>query len=358
MRADPPIRPGSATAPADAGHPVAPRRRLTRRGLLRRALGAAALPLGALPPGARAQQPGLPVIGYLCAESPGPFASRVRAFREGLAQSGFVEGQSVAIVYRWAEGHYDRLPALAAELAGLRVDVLVAPGGAPAALAAKAATTSIPVVFEMGGDPVGLGVVASLSRPEGNVTGVTSLSVEASLKRFELLREVLPAARSLAAVINPTSPTAASQLARLQAAAAEQGGTLPVLQACREKQLDAVFAALPALGAGGLVFASDPFFAFRSEALAARAARSGVAAITQSRDFPIAGGLMSYGGDFMQSHREAGSTAGRILKGERPSRLPVQQVTRLELFVNLNAARRMRLAMPATILARADEVIE
>lgn len=305
-----------------------------------------------------ASRAAMPVIGYLCAEAPRPFASRVRAFREGLAEMGYVEGRNVAVEFRWAEGRYDRLPALAADLAGRGVAVIVAPGGAPVALAAKSTTAKVPIVFEMGGDPVALGVVASLSRPGANLTGVSSLSVEASAKRLELLREVVRAADVFGAVVNPTSPTAGSQVGSLLAAAEALGLQLRLLHASAMEQFDALFAAVPKLGAGGLVFTSDPFFAFRSQVLAALAAHHGVPTITQSRDFTQAGGLMSYGGDFMQSHRQTGIYAGRILKGEKPSDLPVQQITRLELLVNLRAAEGLGLALPLSLLARADEVVE
>ena len=298
------------------------------------------------------------MIGYLGPESPGLFASRVDAFRDGLAEAGYVEGRNVAIEFRWAEGRYDRLPALAAELANRQVDAIAAPGGAPVALAAKSATTTIPIVFEMGGDPVALGVVGSLNRPEGNLTGVSSLSVEASLKRLEVLHEVLRTAAIVGVAVNPTSPTANSQVRNLQTAADALGLRLHLLQASTEQQFDAVFAALPRLRASGLVFTSDPFFAFRSQLLAALAVRHAVPAITQSRDFAIAGGLMSYGGDFVQSHRQAGAYAGRVLKGEKPSDLPVQRVTKLELFINLKTAKSFGIAVPLSLLARADEVIE
>jgi len=300
----------------------------------------------------------LPVIGYLSPESPGPFASRVRAFHEGLAETGYVEGRNVAIDYRWADGRYDRLPALAAELAHRNVDVLVAPGGAPAALAAKAATSTITVVFEMGGDPVTLGVVDSMSRPGGNLTGVSSLSVEVSGKRLEFMRELLPGAGLFATVLNPTSPTAPSQLRSLQSAAEALGVRLHVLNASTEKEFEPIFSSLSTLGAAGLVFSSDPYFAFRSEMLAALAVRYAVPAITQTRDFALAGGVMSYGGDFSQSHRRAGIYAGRILRGEKPADLPVQQVTKVEMFVNLKAAAGLGLTVPQSLITGADVVIE
>jgi putative tryptophan/tyrosine transport system substrate-binding protein len=300
----------------------------------------------------------MPVIGYLGPESPSPFASRLRAFHDGLAESGYAAGRNVTIEYRWAEGQYDRLPALAADLAGRTVSVIVASGGAQVALAARGATRSITIVFEMGGDPVRLGVVDSLSRPGGNTTGVSSLSVEVSPKRLEFMRELRPGADTLAVALNPTSPTARSQLETLQSAAATLGVRLLVLEASHESQFEAVFAAAARLTQPGLVFSSDPYFAFRSDQLAALSARHGVPAITQSRDFPAAGGLMSYGGDFVQSHRRAGLYAGRVLKGEKPSDLPVQLVTKVEFFVNQRAARGFGITIPAALLSGADEVIE
>lgn len=307
---------------------------------------------------ARAQQPAMLTVGYLGPEGPGPFASRVKAFREGLAEAGFVEGRNVAIEFRWAAGQYDRLPGLAADLVDRRVDLIVAPGGAPVALAAKSATASIPIVFEMGGDPVAVGVVGSLSQPGGNITGVSSLSVEVSRKRLEFLHEVQPTAALLGVVINPTSPTAPSQLKNLRAAAEAVGVQLQVLHASTAQEFEAAFAAVSKLRPGGLVFSSDPYFANRSQELAALAMRYAVPAITQSRDFPMAGGLMSYGGDFTQSHRSAGIYAGRVLKGERPANLPVQQVTKVELFLNLKAAADLGIAVPAPLTTSADVVIE
>lgn len=310
--------------------------------------------------GARAQA--LPVIGYLGSESPERYASRLQAFREGLADAGYAEGRTVAVEYRWADGKYATLPALAKELAkdleGRPLAVIVAPGGAEVALAAKAATTNIPIVFEMGGDPVALGIVESLSRPGGNLTGVSSLSVEVSRKRLEFMREVRPAASRFAVALNPTSPTSDLQLKNLQAAAQSLGVELVVLKASAGPELDALFTGTREAGAGGLVFSSDPYFTYRSQQLAALAVRHQVAAITQSRDFPLAGGLMSYGGDFSQSHRQAGRHAGRILKGEKPSELPVQRVTKVELFINLKAAAGLGITVPLSLLTSADQVIE
>jgi putative ABC transport system substrate-binding protein len=300
----------------------------------------------------------MPVIGYLCPESPTLFASRLKAFHDGLGEAGFVEGSNVAIDYQWAEGQYKRLPALAVDLAARHVDVIVAPGGAPVALAAKAATSSRTIVFEMGGDPVQLGVVDSLSRPGGNITGVSSLSVEVSPKRLEMMHELLPGAARLGVAVNPTSPTVSSQLEKLRSAAEILGVRLEVLTASSEQEFEAVFAAVAREAANGLVFTSDPYFAFRSGRLAALAQQYGVPTITQSRDFPIAGGLMSYGGDFVQSHRRAGIYAGRILKGEKPSDLPVQLVTKVELIINLKAAKTLGLEFSPSLVSGADEVIE
>ena len=307
---------------------------------------------------ARAQQPDAPVIGYLGSESPARAASRLSAFRKGLLDGGFAEGRNVAIEFRWADGQYRQLPALAMDLVNRRVAVIVAPGGAEVALAAKSATATVPIVFEMGGDPIALGVVGSMSRPGGNVTGVSSLSVEVSRKRLEFIRELLPAAGLFAVAANPTSPTVESQLRNLRAAAESLGVRLHVLEASAEHEFDAVFKAVSQARAGGLVFTSDPYFAYRSRQLAELAVLHAVPAITQSRDFPLAGGLMSYGGDFEQSHRQAGIYASRIIKGEKPSDLPVQQVTKVELFINLHAANALGIAFPSSLLSSADTVIE
>ncbi|WP_407522073.1 ABC transporter substrate-binding protein [Methylobacterium oryzisoli] len=311
-----------------------------------------------VPSGAFGQGPAMPVIGYLGSETPERYASRLDAFRKGLDEAGYVEGRNVVIAYRWADGQYDRLPALAAELAAQGVTAIVAPGGAEVVLAAKAASTTIPVVIELGGDPIALGVVASLSRPGGNLTGVSSLSVGVTPKRLEFMHELLPRAPAWAAAVNPTSPTSRSQVRDLKAAAASLGVELHVLQARAEVEFDALFTETRRLGAAGLVFSSDPYFAYRSQRLAELAMRHAVPAVTQSRDFPLAGGLMSYGGDFEQSHRHTGRYAGRILKGEVPAELPVQLVTKVELFVNLEAAARLGLSVPASILTSADMVIE
>ncbi|KMO41724.1 ABC transporter substrate-binding protein [Methylobacterium tarhaniae] len=309
--------------------------------------------------GARAQPgPAQPVIGYLGLEAPEPYASRLAAFRDGLAEAGFVEGRNVAIAFRWAEGRYERLPDLARELVEHRVAVLAAPGGAPVALAAKAATATIPIVFEMGGDPVALGVVQDLARPRGNLTGVSSLSVEVSRKRLEFLHEAMPATTTFAVAFNPTSPTAPSQLQSLHEAAEILGVRLRPSPVADEADFAPIFAGAAAQPPAGLVFTSDPYFALRSRLLADLATRHALPAVTQSRDFPLAGGLMSYGGDFTQTHRLAGLYAGRLLKGERPSDLPVQLVTKVELFVNLKAAAALGVTVPPALLSAADTVLE
>jgi ABC-type uncharacterized transport system substrate-binding protein len=318
-------------------------------------LGGAAL---AGPSIARAQQTAMPVIGYLGAQSPAAFASRLRAFRQGLEEAGFAEGRNVAIEFRWAQGKHDLLPSLAADLVARRVDVIVAPGGAPAALAAKSATTTIPIVFEMGADPTALGLVGSLSRPGGNLTGVTSLSVEVTPKRLEFLHEMIPSGDVFAVLINPTSPTVDSQLWNLQALARDLGLRLEVLQAKTEQDFDTVFKSLRQLRPAGLVFFSDTLFGTHGEQLAALAVRDAVPAIHQSRDFTIAGGLMSYGGSFAESHRQAGVYTGLIIKGAKPADLPVQQVTKVELFINLKAAKTLGVTFPPSLLGRADDVIQ
>lgn len=307
---------------------------------------------------ARAQQPAKPVIGYLGPETPASYGSRLKAFRKGLAEAGYVEGGNVEIEFRWAEGQYTRLAALAAELVERQVTVIVAPGGAEIGLAAKAATSTIPVVFELGGDPIALGLVGNLSRPEGNLTGVSSLSVGVTPKRLEFMHQALPNAGVFAVAINPKSPTSNSQLRSLQTASEALGLQLRVLHASTEPEIEALFTAMSQQRASGLVFTSDPYFAYRSEKLAELAIRHAVPAITQSRDFPMAGGLMSYGGDFEESHRYTGVYAGRILKGRKVSDLPVQQVTKVEMLVNLKTAASLGIAIPSSLVTSADIVIE
>jgi putative ABC transport system substrate-binding protein len=310
----------------------------------------------AWPLATRAQQPALPVIGYLSSAVRDQDAGRLRAFLQGLSETGYVEGRNIAIEYRWAEEKNDRLPALAADLVRRQVNVIVANN--PAALPAKAATTTIPIVFTIGFDPVAAGLVASLNRPGGNVTGLTSLNLELGLKRLELMHELVPAATIIAFLLNPTSPSAETQLRDVQAAARTMGLQLHVLHASTERDFDTVFANLVQLRAGGLVIGPDAFFNSRSGQLAALAVRHAVPAIFQFRAFAAAGGLMSYGGNLADLYRQSGVYTGRILKGEKPAELPVQQVTKVELILNLKTAKTLGLDLPPTLLMRADEVIE
>jgi putative ABC transport system substrate-binding protein len=315
--------------------------------------GAAAWPLAA-----RAQQPGMPVIGFLNAASLDGYRPMVAAFRRGLQESGYVEGENVAIEYRWADNQIDRLPALAADLVHRQVTVIAATTS-PAALAARAATTTIPIVFEIGSDPIRLGLVASLSRPGGNVTGATALTGEVAPKRLELLHELVPTASVIALLINPTDRAVAEPVSRTsQAAAHTLGLDLHVLNATTERDFDAVFANLIQLRAGGLVISSGAFFAARSEQLAALAVRHAVPAVSSHRRFVAAGGLASYSGNIADSYRLAGVYTGRILKGEKPGELPVQQGTKVEMFLNLRTAKALGITVPLPLLGRADEVIE
>jgi putative tryptophan/tyrosine transport system substrate-binding protein len=310
------------------------------------------------PLAARAQQPALPVIGFLNSASPAEYEQFVLAFRSGLSASGFVEGRNVLVDYRWAEGQYDRLPALAAELVHRRVTVIAATS-TPAALAAKAATTAIPVVFTTASDPVQLGLVASLARPGGNVTGATQLNLEVSPKRLELLRELLPTATAIGLLVNPTNPVTKAQTQDLEEVARGLRLQLHVVHASRERDFDTAVASVAALRAGGLVIgAGDAFFNSQSRKLAEVTLGRAVPAIYQGREFAAAGGLISYGGSVADSYRLAGIYAGRILKGERPADLPVQQSTKVEMIINLKTAKSLGITVPLPLLARADEVIE
>ena len=308
---------------------------------------------------ARAQQPSkLPTIGFIGSDSPDPYADRLRAFRLGLKSTGFTESQNVAIEYRWAEGRNDKLPELTADLVRRQVAVIVAPT-TPSVLAAKAATKTIPIVFFTAGDPVDLGLVASLSRPDNNLTGATTLTLEVGPKWLQLLHEMVPNATSLALLINPTSPNLAEvQSKDLQAAARSRGLQLHVLQASTDQDFDTAFATVGRLGATGLVISSDLFFFSRSAQLATLATRYAMPAIFGFREFVAAGGLMSYGGSLAESFRWVGVYAGRVLKGEKPTNLPVQQSTKIELFINLKTAQALGLEVPPTLLTRADDVIE
>ena len=312
----------------------------------------------AWPLAVRAQQSAMPVIGFLNATSLDGYRPMVDSFHQGLQETGYAEGRNVAIEYRWAEGRIDRLPALAAELVDRQVSVIAATT-LPAALAAKAATTTIPIVFETGGDPVQVGLVASLNRPGGNVTGVTQLNVVVAPKRLELLHELVPSARVAAFLVNPANPASTEPVLRASQLAAHNFGLeLHVLNASTEGDFDAIFANVIQLRASGLVIGSDAFFTSRSEQLAALALRYAVPTIYEGRGFFAAGGLVSYGGSLADSYRLAGVYAGRVLKGEKPGELPVQQGTKVELFLNLKTARTLGLDVPTALLVRADEVIE
>jgi putative tryptophan/tyrosine transport system substrate-binding protein len=310
------------------------------------------------PLAARAQQAAMPVVGFLNADSPQGYARQLSAFLKGLGENGYVDGRNMAIEYRWAEGRSDRLPGMAANLVRRQVTVIAATT-TPAAFAAKAATTAIPIVFETGLDPIRLGLVANLNRPGGNVTGVTNLNAVVTPKRLELLHELLPQANVIALLINPASPTLAeAETSQALSAAHSLGVELHVLNASSERDFDGVFASLIQLRAGGLVIGADPLFTSRSEQLAALALRHAVPTVYINRRFVTAGGLMSYGGSITDSYRLTGVYVGRILKGEKPSELPVQQGTKVELFLNLKTAKALGITVPLPLSGRADEVIE
>jgi putative ABC transport system substrate-binding protein len=304
----------------------------------------------------RAQQPALPVIGFLNSRAPGENPAILAAFRRGLEEIGYVEGQNVAVEYRWADGQYDRLPALAADLVGRRVAVIVANG--PAVQTAKSATSALPIVFVAGFDPLAFGLVASLSRPGGNLTGVSVLDVEIGAKRLELLHELVPTANIIALLVNPTTPAAETVTKDAQAAARGLGLQLHVLHASSDLDFDSVFAMVAQLRVGALVIGADPFFTSRSQQLAKLTVDHAVPAIYEFREFAAAGGLISYGTSIVDAYHLAGVYTGRILKGETPSELPVQQATKVELYINLKTAKTLGITFPLSLLGRADEVIE
>jgi putative ABC transport system substrate-binding protein len=307
---------------------------------------------------ARAQQTAMPVIGFVNPASPQSYARPLSAFLKGLGETGYIDGHNVAIEYRWAEGRNDRLPAMATDLVHRQVAVIAATGTS-AALAAKAATMTIPIVFEVGDDPVRLGLVASLNQPGGNVTGVTQTNVEVAPKRLQLLHEVIPTARVMALLVNPADPALAEMTTKeVQAAARTLGLELHVLNASTERDLDGAFANLIQLRAGGLVIGGGPFLISRSEQLAALAVRHAVPTIFQYREFAVAGGLLSYGSYITDAYRLAGVYTGRILKGDKPADLPVQQATKVEMIINLKTAKALGITIPLPLIGRADEVIE
>jgi putative tryptophan/tyrosine transport system substrate-binding protein len=303
-------------------------------------------------------QSAMPVIGFLSSASAEPYKPFVSAYRSGLSESGFLEGQNIAIEFRWAEGHYDRLPSLAAELVGQPVTLIAASGGLPSVLAAKAATTTIPIVFTLGSDPVKFGIVSSLNRPGGNITGVSLLAYLLDAKRVELLNELVPSAKVFALLVNPKSTQAEAQLTDFQASARSRGLDQITLEASTISDIDTAFTTLVEQRGNGLVVSADPFFLSRRDQIIALAARYRVPSIYEWHEFANAGGLISYGVNLKDAYRQAGAYAARILKGEKPSDLPVIQPTRFELIINLKTAKALGIAVPQTLQVAADDVIE
>jgi putative ABC transport system substrate-binding protein len=331
---------------------------MRRRDVITLLGGAAAAPT-LWPLAARPQQPAVPVIGFLHTQAAGPIAPLVvPSFRQGLEATGYFEGKNVAIEYRWADGQYDRLPALAAELVRRRVAVIAATGGEPAALAAKAATSAIPIAFVISGDPLKAGLVASFNRPGGNITGVTLLTSALEAKRLGLVRELVPNATSIAILVNPNYPTSEVQVGDAQEASRALGLEVHIVNASAEGDFDTSFATLIQLQVEAVIIANDPFFTARRDQLVALAERHSIPAIYSQREFPDAGGLLSYGAHIPDLYRQAGVYAGKILKGEKPADLPVMQPTKFELIINLKTAKALRLTVPQTLQVAADEVIE
>lgn len=312
----------------------------------------------AWPQALRAQNNAMPVIGFLNSRAPGEAAPLVAAFRNGVGESGYVEGRNVAIDYRWAEGHYDRLPAMAADLVNRRVDVIAATGGPNSAQAAKAASSTVPIVFATGTDPVATGLVGSLARPGGNVTGFTIMNVELIPKRLELLTELVPHAAIIALLVNPKNPNAERTIKQTQDAAARKHLQFDVVRASTAGEIAAAFASLAGLHAGALLVGGDPFFASRREQIVGLAARAPIPAVYEFREFTSAGGLASYAPSLAAVYRDVGGYVGRILAGAKPADLPVQEPTKVELVINLKTATALGLMVPQSLLARADEVIE
>ena len=327
---------------------------MNRREVITTLGGAAA----AWPLAARGQQPVMPVIGFMSGRSPAELEYLVRAFRTGLNELGYVEGRNVSVEYRWADGHYDRLPALAAELVGRRVAAIAATGGSVSGLAAKAATTTTPIVFSSGGDAVKLGLVASLNRPGGNVTGVNLIFGALGAKRLELLRDLIPQATTIAMLVNLNYPSASTEVQETEAGARSLGLQLHVFNATVESEFERGFAAITAQRIAGLLVGDDPFLQSRRDQLVQLAANHAIPAIYFSRDFCDAGGLMSYGPSIIDAYRLVGFYIGRVLNGEKPADLPVIQPTKFDLVINLKTAKALQLTVSPTLLARADEVIE